>query len=163
MYLFDYILQLFITDFQPISFPILRLVDETTPLLQEAMSSGTPLLRLWSCRDWSILAEHSAERRSVIFSVSQPGNHPHNWNSVFSAIQPQCLNFISLLKGESKIVKAEKKEMAVPQSPVPYETLTSPIRMRSMALTSPSKVSDSPSLPKSNLQFKIQTKMQEVG
>jgi hypothetical protein len=152
-----------ISDFQPISFPLLRLVDETTPLLQESLSSNTALLRLWACRDWSILAEHSSEQRSVIFSVSQPGNHPHNWNNIFSAIQPQCLYFISLLKGESKTAKTEKKEMPAPQSPAPYDTFSSPVRMRSMALTSPSKVSDSPSLPKSTLQCKIQSKMQEVG
>ncbi|KAI9555500.1 hypothetical protein GHT06_018015 [Daphnia sinensis] len=150
-------------EIKPISFPIIRMADETSPLLHEAISSDTTLLRLWACRDWNILAEQSAERRSVIFSVSQPGNHPHNWNNVLSAIQPQCLHFIALLKGETTASKAESKKIAAPQSPPFYDAFTSPVRMRSMALASPSsKEIDSTSPPKSSLQDKIQSKMQEA-
>lgn len=148
--------------FQPISFPIVRYADEIAPLLQEALSSETALLRLWACRDWSILTEQSAERRSVIFSVSQPGNHPHNWNSIFHAIQPQCLQFASLLKGESKVTKTENQVVVAPQSPPPYDSFTSPTRMRSMALKSPTKVMESPTEPKPSFQDKINSKLQEV-
>lgn len=149
--------------FQPISFPIVRFGDESSPLLQEALSSNTALLRLWGCRDWSILAEQSEERRSVIFSVSQPGNHPHNWNSVLSAILPQCQYFVSLLKAESKVAKTESQEVIRPQSPPLNDTYTSPIRMRSMALKSPTKVvENSPTKSKCSLQDKLQSKLQEV-
>lgn len=142
----------------------MRFGDETTPLLQEALTSETALLRLWASRDWCIMAEQSEERRSFIFAVSQPGNHPHNWNSVLSAIQPQCTRFISTLKSENKVgVKTDPQEQVVAPPPPPYETLTSPTRMRSMALKSPTKeVVDEPSKPKFSLQDKIQSKMAEV-
>ena len=126
------------------------------------MNSNEGLLRLWACRDWNILAEQSAERRSVIFSVSQPGNHPHNWNSIVSAVLPQCLQFIASLKGEVHVAKTEIPSTVL-QSPPPYDPITSPTRLRSMALQSPVKTVQSPAeKPKPSLQDRLDSKLQEV-
>lgn len=145
---------------QPFAFPVVRCGEDACPLLQEAMTSSSPLLRLWACRDWCILAEQSAERRALIFSVSQPGNHPHNWNSVIAGILPQCLQFISELKGEVKTPKVEIPS-PVAQSPPPYDSFASPVRMRSMALKSPVKTVQPLEKPESS-QNKLQAKVQEM-
>lgn len=78
---------------------------------------------------------------------------------------PQCLNFISSLKGEAvKPLKQEIQETTTPQSPAHYESpVTSPTRMRSMALKSPIKVADAPPEPnKATFQDKLSLKVQEV-
>lgn len=123
-------------------------------------------MKLWASWDWRILAEQSAERRAVIFSVSQPGNHPHNWNSVISSILPQCSQFVTTLKGEEKVAKPEVTLASIVQSPKPielYSTTTSPTRMRSMALPSPSKSSlTEVETPKPGIQERAYTKACEV-
>ncbi|XP_070564335.1 nucleoporin NDC1-like [Ptychodera flava] len=43
--------------------------------------------------DLSLLSEHSHSRRKQIFSLSQPGGHPHNWNSIVM----ECLSLIDTL------------------------------------------------------------------
>ena len=116
-------------------------------------------MQLWACRDWSVLAEQSPEKRSIIFTVSQPGNHPHNWNEVFSAIMPQCLQCLSALRGDVK--EAPTKSMNI--SPKAIDTITSPMRMRSMALKSPTKTSQPPVESKPNLINKFNNKIQEVS
>jgi len=143
---------------KPVSFPLVRFAGDTSPLLSEALTCNVPLMRLWACRDWSVLAEQSPQRRSVIFSVSQPGNHPHNWNGMFSAIMPQCLQCLSALRGEVK--ESPTKSVAV--SPKGVDTITSPMRMRSMALKSPAKSSQPPEEPKPNFNEKMNKKIQEV-
>ena len=130
------------------------------------MTSSLPLLRLWACRDWSIVAEQSAERRSLIFSVSQPGNHPHNWNNIISAILPQCLHFLSELKGDVKEKVESINEETIPpviQSPPPFNSYASPARMRSMALKSPvAVIREQPEKPKCSPLDNLQAKFQEV-
>ena len=152
----------FLFSFQPVTFPIVRFSEESIPLLQEAMNSNEELLRMWACRDWNILAEQSEERRLVIFSVSEPGNHPHNWDSIVSAVLPQCVKFIASLRGEIPAAKTVIPS-TVPQSPPPYDPITSPTRLRSMALKSPVRTVQSPEeKPKSSLQDRVDLKFQEV-
>jgi len=149
---------------KPVSFPLVRFGGDTHPLLSEALTCNIPLLRLWACRDWNILAEQSPQRRSVVFSVSQPGNHPHNWNNMLSAIMPQCLQCLSALRGDAK--ESPAKSIAVsplsPLSPKATDTITSPMRMRSMALRSPVK-SSQPEEPKPNFNEKLNKKIQEAA
>lgn len=149
-------------EIKPVTFPIVRFSEESIPLLQEAMNSNEELLRLWACRDWNILAEQSEERRLVIFSVSEPGNHPHNWDSIVSAVLPQCVKFIASLRGEIPAAKTVIPS-TVPQSPPPYDPITSPTRLRSMALKSPVRTVQSPEeKPKSSLQDRVDLKFQEI-
>ena len=43
--------------------------------------------------DLNLLAKQNVHRRGELFSLSQPGGHPHNWNNVSS----QCFNTLKLL------------------------------------------------------------------
>ena len=44
-------------------------------------------------QDLSILSQYHTQRRQHLFSLSQPGGHPHNWNS----ISMECLATIDNL------------------------------------------------------------------
>ncbi|KAG8014329.1 Nucleoporin NDC1 [Nibea albiflora] len=42
-------------------------------------------------QDLALLSQHSPSRRGEVFSLSQPGGHPHNWN----AISKECLSLLT--------------------------------------------------------------------
>uniref|UniRef100_A0A8C3B0W6 Nucleoporin NDC1 n=1 Tax=Cyclopterus lumpus TaxID=8103 RepID=A0A8C3B0W6_CYCLU len=42
-------------------------------------------------QDVALLSQHSPSRRCEVFSLSQPGGHPHNWN----AISKECLSLLA--------------------------------------------------------------------
>eukprot|EP00064_Thunnus_orientalis_P001013 superscaffoldBa00000062_g1014 len=42
-------------------------------------------------QDLALLSQHSPSRRCEVFSLSQPGGHPHNWN----AISKECLSLLA--------------------------------------------------------------------
>ena len=147
------------------SFPVTAYPDDSKPLLHEVLASDMPLLQIWGCRDWSGLAEQSEERRALIFTVSQPGNHPHNWNNIISAILPQCSAFVAALTGKEPVLK--KEEVALAREPLTSpdtSIITSPTRLRSMALKSPVRNVD-PVIeqPAPGLNDKIQLKVQDVS
>jgi Nucleoporin protein Ndc1-Nup len=147
------------------SFPVTAYPDDSKPLLHEVLASDMPLLQLWGCRDWSGLAEQSEERRALIFTVSQPGNHPHNWNNIISAILPQCSAFVAALTGKETVLK--KEELVLAREPITSpdtSIITSPTRLRSMALKSPARtVNPVTEQPAPGLNDKIQLKIQDVS
>ncbi|KAL8598596.1 hypothetical protein ACOMHN_013479 [Nucella lapillus] len=65
--------------------------------LTEALSSHTaPLLQHLAFQDLSHLACYSPQRRQQVFSLSQPGGHPHTWRGVCSA----CLQLLDHLAAQ---------------------------------------------------------------
>uniref|UniRef100_A0A3Q1EVK9 Nucleoporin NDC1 n=1 Tax=Acanthochromis polyacanthus TaxID=80966 RepID=A0A3Q1EVK9_9TELE len=75
-------------------------------LLYHLWSSATFLLLTWNItlllfrifvteflalQDLALLSQHSPSRRCEVFSLSQPGGHPHNWN----AISKECLSLLT--------------------------------------------------------------------
>uniref|UniRef100_A0A671PFM1 Nucleoporin NDC1 n=1 Tax=Sinocyclocheilus anshuiensis TaxID=1608454 RepID=A0A671PFM1_9TELE len=50
-------------------------------------------LMFFALQDLALLSQHSLSRRLEVFSLSQPGGHPHNWN----AISRECLSLLSEL------------------------------------------------------------------
>uniref|UniRef100_W5KFN0 Nucleoporin NDC1 n=1 Tax=Astyanax mexicanus TaxID=7994 RepID=W5KFN0_ASTMX len=51
----------------------------------------TPIMKFLALQDLALLSQHSPPRRQEVFSLSQPGGHPHNWN----AISKECLALLS--------------------------------------------------------------------
>ena len=144
---------------QYVSFPVEQFPLETRPLLHEALSSGIPLLQLWASRDWSIQTERSAANRSMIFTVSQTGNHPHNWTSLVSAILTICSKFLTTLEGKDQPGSAVKKDPTVAAN---ADLVCSPIGMRSMTLKSPVKAVLATEQQGPTLSEKVQKKLTEV-
>lgn len=49
------------------------------------------ILKFLALQDLALLSRHSPSRRSEVFSLSQPGGHPHNWN----AVSKECLALLT--------------------------------------------------------------------
>uniref|UniRef100_A0A4W6EZW6 Nucleoporin NDC1 n=1 Tax=Lates calcarifer TaxID=8187 RepID=A0A4W6EZW6_LATCA len=49
------------------------------------------ILKFLALQDLALLSQHSPSRRCEVFSLSQPGGHPHNWN----AISGECLSLLA--------------------------------------------------------------------
>ncbi|XP_015210884.2 nucleoporin NDC1 isoform X1 [Lepisosteus oculatus] len=50
-----------------------------------------PVLKFLALQDLALLSQNSPSRRQEVFSLSQPGGHPHNW----TAISGECLGLLS--------------------------------------------------------------------
>lgn len=57
------------------------------------LSKEPPIMKFLALQDLALLSQHSALRRQEVFSLSQPGGHPHNWN----AISKECLSLLTEL------------------------------------------------------------------
>ncbi|NWR52810.1 NDC1 protein, partial [Regulus satrapa] len=66
--------------------------QETDQCLPKILNSNPPLLiKFLALQDLMLLSQYSPVRRQEVFSLSQPGGHPHNW----AAISRECLSLLS--------------------------------------------------------------------
>ncbi|XP_062479065.1 nucleoporin NDC1 isoform X1 [Pezoporus occidentalis] len=100
--------------------------EETDQSLPKILNSNPPLIiKFLALQDLMLLSQYSPVRRQEVFSLSQPGGHPHNW----AAISRECLNLLSDLtqrliaqqeaaaaNGRAKLPAGELK--IPPQTPV---------------------------------------------
>lgn len=86
---------LFLTE--PVIFPLVK-VSEPSLYLQESINmSNVPILQSLACFDLLTLAQWSKSRRGVLFTLSQPGGHPHNWNSLVENVLKLLTQYIDIL------------------------------------------------------------------
>ncbi|XP_018113941.1 nucleoporin NDC1-like isoform X1 [Xenopus laevis] len=91
--------------------------EEAEKCLPFILNSNTlPLVKYLAMQDLVLLSQYSPSRRQEVFSLSQPGGHPHNW----IAISKECLNLLSSLT--SRLVAhqeaaASNGRIRVPSSP----------------------------------------------
>lgn len=76
-------------------FPISTMFENfKNKCLVDALScTKLPLLQALGFMDLNLLSKHSYSRRKELFSLSQPGGHPHNWNKILAV----CLTVIQEL------------------------------------------------------------------
>ncbi|XP_040264075.1 nucleoporin NDC1 isoform X1 [Bufo bufo] len=67
--------------------------EEAAKCLPNMLSCNFPLLRYLAFQDVMLLSQYSPSRRQEVFSLSQPGGHPHNW----VAISRECLGVLNNL------------------------------------------------------------------
>uniref|UniRef100_A0A8C0B232 Nucleoporin NDC1 n=1 Tax=Buteo japonicus TaxID=224669 RepID=A0A8C0B232_9AVES len=66
--------------------------EETDQCLPKILNSNPPLIiKFLALQDLMLLSQYSPVRRQEVFSLSQPGGHPHNW----TAISRECLSLLS--------------------------------------------------------------------
>ncbi|XP_008943470.1 PREDICTED: nucleoporin NDC1, partial [Merops nubicus] len=66
--------------------------EETDQCLPKILNSNPPLIiKFLALQDLMLLSKYSPVRRQEVFSLSQPGGHPHNW----TAISRECLSLLS--------------------------------------------------------------------
>ncbi|XP_064606211.1 nucleoporin NDC1-like [Liolophura sinensis] len=72
---------------EPFVFPVETMYEEyKNKCLHNALGcSQFPLVKYLGFLDLHLLTKHTPNRRRQLFTLSQPGGHPHNWNSVYRA------------------------------------------------------------------------------
>uniref|UniRef100_A0A668ABC7 Nucleoporin NDC1 n=1 Tax=Myripristis murdjan TaxID=586833 RepID=A0A668ABC7_9TELE len=75
------------------SFPVQSsFTEDVHQCLPKVLTGQQPaILKFLALHDLALLSQHSPSRRSEVFSLSQPGGHPHNWN----AISQECLSLLA--------------------------------------------------------------------
>ncbi|KAL2772519.1 nucleoporin NDC1 isoform 2 [Daubentonia madagascariensis] len=66
--------------------------EESDECLPKVLNSNPPLIiKYLALQDLMLLSQYCPSRRQEVFSLSQPGGHPHNW----TAISRECLNLLN--------------------------------------------------------------------
>ncbi|XP_072429825.1 nucleoporin NDC1 isoform X2 [Chiloscyllium punctatum] len=66
--------------------------EEADRCLPKVLTNNvSPCIKYLALQDLALLSQYSASRRQEVFSLSQPGGHPHNW----IAISSECLALIN--------------------------------------------------------------------
>ncbi|XP_040028001.2 nucleoporin NDC1 isoform X1 [Gasterosteus aculeatus] len=75
------------------SFPVQSsFTEDAHQCLPKVLTDKQPMiLKFLALQDFALLSQHSPSRRCEVFSLSQPGGHPHNWN----AITKECLSLLA--------------------------------------------------------------------
>ncbi|TKS79513.1 Nucleoporin NDC1 [Collichthys lucidus] len=75
------------------SFPVQSsFTEDAHQCLSKVLADKQPMiLKFLALQDLALLSQHSPSRRGEVFSLSQPGGHPHNWN----AISRECLSLLT--------------------------------------------------------------------
>ncbi|KAJ3594489.1 hypothetical protein NHX12_003796 [Muraenolepis orangiensis] len=90
-YLTALLFRVFLTEVYnfPVQSPFAEQADRS---LSKVLSGQQPMiLKFLALQDLALLSQHSPSRRAQVFSLSQPGGHPHNWNSISS----ECLSLLA--------------------------------------------------------------------
>lgn len=64
--------------------------EEAEQCLPKVLTENIQVLKFLALQDLALLSQHSPARRQEVFSLSQPGGHPHNWN----AISRECVSML---------------------------------------------------------------------
>jgi len=92
----------------------------------KAMSEeGHDLMTYSSFYEFSLVSSESKSKRSEFFTLSQPGGHPHNWNSLSNACLTKIENFVKKLN-DSVAPPAPPAAKTNDPTPIPHSTLQSP-------------------------------------
>ncbi|KAM9845107.1 nucleoporin NDC1 [Aulostomus maculatus] len=69
------------------NFPVqASLIEDVHQCLPKVLSDKQPMiLKFLALQDLAQLSQHSPLQRSEVFTLSQPGGHPHNWNAISKA------------------------------------------------------------------------------
>lgn len=95
MNLMRFSFELFLTE--PVEFPILKLSDNDMCLADAIGFTTIPIIQHLACLDLYVLSQWSRQRRQILFSLSQPGGHPHNWNYLITNIIKLITNYCECL------------------------------------------------------------------
>ncbi|XP_060744393.1 nucleoporin NDC1 isoform X1 [Tachysurus vachellii] len=92
-YLSVLLFRIYITE--PYSFLVQSSFSEDTEecLPKVLTEQNVLIMKFLALQDLALLSQHSPSRRQEVFSLSQPGGHPHNWN----AISKECVSLLSEL------------------------------------------------------------------
>ncbi|XP_067002806.2 nucleoporin Ndc1 [Anabrus simplex] len=88
-----HLLQVYLTEHW--EFPVISVLKESVTLHQAIAMKEQPVFQSLGCYDLMVLAGSDFCRRQELFSLSQPGGHPHNWNALIKEVLSLIDNFTS--------------------------------------------------------------------
>ncbi|XP_018579436.1 nucleoporin NDC1 [Anoplophora glabripennis] len=127
MNLMRFFFNLFLTE--PIQFPLFKETNESLCLQESINMSSLPIVQNLACLDLHNLAQWSKCRRRAFFTLSQPGGHPHNWNSLVENVLKLFNEYTELLNKST--LSVEKAKPSVPPIAPPC-TFQSPDKFRNL-------------------------------
>lgn len=80
------------------SFPLVKESDYVLTLQDAIVMEKLPIIQHLACLDLFLLSQWSALRRQLLFSLSQPGAHPHNWNRLTENVLKLFHDYTNLIK-----------------------------------------------------------------
>lgn len=123
---------------EPIQFSLVH-SEELLNLQQAINVSSLPIVQNLAALDFYILSYWSSSRRQTLFSLSQPGGHPYNWNALIQNVLKLLNDYKSLInKSVDSMISSEKvsKQSAPVQEKIP--AIKSPLNksgnLRNMSL-----------------------------
>lgn len=105
--------------------------------LKEALSmNNIPIIQHLACLDLYMLALWNPMRRQQLFTLSQPGGHPHNWNNVLQEVLKLITDFSSEINRATETILA------------PAESLTANVKepVQEKSYSTPKVIYEEPSL-----------------
>lgn len=110
--------------------------------LSDALAMDIPVLQKLGYLDLINIAQKDKTRRAVLFTLSQPGGHPYNWNSVHEKCMSLLKNFCNGINSACSTQKDTQspiinKPMPTIQSPVPEKPHTYHMRSLVSPVASP--------------------------
>ncbi|KAG5882134.1 hypothetical protein JTB14_005963 [Gonioctena quinquepunctata] len=115
MNLMRFFFNLFLTE--PVEFPLCKQTPDSLSLQDGICMSELPIVQNLACLDLYNLARWSKPRRQVFFTLSQPGGHPHNWNTMVENVLKLCAEYTELLSKSSESAEKVTKPPVTAQSP----------------------------------------------
>ncbi|XP_035728127.1 nucleoporin NDC1-like [Vespa mandarinia] len=104
------LLEVFLTEWIPLEIqPNNNIFDShiSTITLADVLSmDNIPMIQHLGYLDLVTLAEKQETRRRILFTLSQPGGHPYNWNCIIE----KSLNFINKFSDELNAITLKAKE-----------------------------------------------------
>ncbi|KAF7268812.1 hypothetical protein GWI33_018159 [Rhynchophorus ferrugineus] len=125
MNLMRFYFNLFLTE--PVQFPLVRNQNENLTLQESITNYDWPIVQNLACLDLHLLAQWSNLRRQVFFTLSNPGGHPHNWNSLVENTLRLIKEYTDLL---NKTIDVPEKKINTPIVQAPL--IQSPDRFRNL-------------------------------
>ncbi|KAK2587603.1 hypothetical protein KPH14_003730 [Odynerus spinipes] len=101
--------EIFLTEWIPFEIQQNNVFDNNNPsmTLADILSiENIPIMQHLGYLDLITLAQKQKERRSILFTLSQPGGHPYNWNCIIG----KCLEIIQKFSDELIAVTVKSKE-----------------------------------------------------
>ncbi|KAL1509358.1 hypothetical protein ABEB36_004112 [Hypothenemus hampei] len=124
MNLMRFYFNLFLTE--PVQFPLVKDNAGSLTLQESITNSDWPIVQNLACLDLHLLAQWSPMRRQVFFSISNPGGHPYNWNTLVVSVLNLFKEYTELLN--KTIDLPEKNAKPIIQAPI----IQSPDRFRNL-------------------------------
>lgn len=132
-----YVFDLVITE--PMQFPI---ESEKKLTLHAALEQKAQFNGVLGAQDLRLLSMTDPARRMIIFSLSQPGGHPRNWNNVIE----KCLRIINDFSKELESLNNNDTRPETTQSPSKSAYNSNLSNIRNMALSPEFQALKNPSL-----------------